>query len=336
MEIRVTPIEPARWMVISLSASHTRLAVIVAITTALLVVDPAHAQSAAPSSSDHPARLELNADWSTLPRPTACIRAIPHDHMFVAPVLLSASLADSDNAALSVQADLLAQDLSQQILVQLGAATGDVPDLDSTLAPEAVPAELTVIFRPDGSARRRAMSFSRDTMATRMLTNAFDSLRASSEAAMIWPDGYLADSILVRVELTSAILTANGNVRLDATRHPAFRVFRLLAPPMTAALVRPNQPAPKYPTEAEQARVEAAVLLRFIIDTNGRAVPSSFRDVRPLGWQRMNGEAIQYHDAFARSTRDAVLRWRFSPARIGPCPVMQWVDLPIKFAVPGR
>jgi hypothetical protein len=310
---------------------------IVALACALVAVAPARAQSASPGLIDQSHALDLRGDWSSLDTlQTACTRAIPRGHMFVAPVLLRASLADSDNAALSAQADLLAQDVAQKILAELGAQTSELRDVDSTFTPAAVPARLTVTFRPDGSANRSAMSMSGDTMATTMLTRAFDALRASSEAAMVWPDGYRADSIVVRIELTSATVTPNGNVLLYATKHPAFGVFRLLAPSVSPALPRPNQPAPRYPAEAEEARVEAFVVLRFVIDTNGRAVPESIRDVREWGRQRMAPDAREYYDAFARATRDAVVRWRFTPARIDACPVRQRVDLPIKFAVPGH
>ena len=308
---------------------------LVAITAALVVSYPASAQSAPLTSSDQPGAPELHVDWSGVTTfPTACVRRIPRDQMFVVPVLLRASLADSNNVALTVQADLLAQEVSLQILADLGGSAGDTPDLDSTLAPESVPARVTVTYRRDGSASRRAMSISGDTMATRMLTKAFDVLRDSSQAAMVWPDGYRADSIVVMLELSPAIVASNGLVRLDATRRPAFRVFRLLTPPMTAALAQPDQPVPRYPAEAEQNRVEAAVLLRFVVDTNGRALPETIRDIRPRYREGMSEDGVQYHDAFARSTRDAVVRWRFTPAHVGPCPVRQWVNLPIKFVAP--
>jgi len=313
-----------------------RLVAIVAMTTALLVVTPARAQSASSSSSNESHALDLRGDWFPLDTlQTACTKAIPRDHMFVSPVLLRASLPDSNNDALRAQADLMAQDVSQKILADLGAVPTKLPELDSTLTPRAVPAKLIVTFRPDGSASRRATSMSGDTMATTMLTKAFDALRASGQAAMVWPEGYGADSIVVRIELNSATVTPNGNVILHSTKHPAFGVFRLLTPSTSPPLVRPNQPPPRYPGEAEQARVAAAVELEFVIDTNGRAVVASIRDVREWGQQQMTPDARQYYDAFVRTMREAVVRWRFTPAHVDICPVRQWVDLPIKFAVPG-
>lgn len=314
-----------------------RLIAIVAMAIAFVVVTPARAQSASSSSSDESHALDLRGDWFPLDTlQTACMMAIPRDHMFVSPVLLSASLPDSNNHALRAQADLMAQDVSQEILDELHAVPSKLPDLDSSLTPAALPAKLIVTFRPDGSANRRAMSMSGDTMATTMLTRAFDALRASGEAAMVWPDGYRADSIVVRIELKSATVTPNGNVILYPTKHPAFGVFRLLAPSVSPPLARPNQRTPHYPREAENARVEGFVELEFVIDTNGRAVPESIRDVREWGQQQMTPEALQYYDAFVRALQEAVVGWRFTPAHTDACPVRQWVDLPVKFAVPGR
>lgn len=318
-------------------ASRFRFAARIALGFAFVAAVDVGAQSAPRPSGGQSAAPEFPAEWPGVSgSESACRGAIPREHMFVAPVLLRASLADSENAALSVQGDLIAQDVAQTMLSRLGATPGELPDLDSTLAPVALPARLVVTFRPDGSASRRAVSMSGDTSAATMLTRAFDALRSSGEGAMVWPEGYRADSIILRLELESAIVTPERKIVLVPAQHPAFKVFRLLAPPMRPALVRPNQPPPHYPSEAENARVEAAVELHFVVDTNGRADPESMSDVREWSRERMTPEAYQYLDAFIRELRKVVLRWHFTPARIDMCPVRQWVDLPVKFAVPGR
>ena len=228
----------------------------------------------------------------------------------------------------------MAQDVSEEMLALLGGGPSNLPLVDPKLTPLSVPAELIVIEHPDGSATRKAFSRFGDTSATALLVRAFDAARAKSEGIIVWPDGYRADSVIVRLLLLPGILPVRGRIVPPRAKRLQFGVFRVLQPFKSPALAKPAQPAPRYPPELESHRVEGSVLLQFVIDTSGKAVPSTIRDLHPANDSELNGLLGQEHMAFARSLAAAVIIWRFEPAHIGPCTVRQIVQLPVKFEAP--
>ncbi len=79
--------------------------------------------------------------------------------------------------------------------------------------------------------------------------------------------------------------------------------------------------APAYPDLLRQAGIEGMVIVEVIIDTAGRAEPSSLRIV-----QSSNG-------MFDASAREAVLRSRYRPGRIHGQAVRVLVQVPISFTI---
>jgi protein TonB len=75
---------------------------------------------------------------------------------------------------------------------------------------------------------------------------------------------------------------------------------------------------PKYPTEVFRRRVSGTVLLRVVIDTEGKV-----KDPRVI-------RGIPELDAAAL---DATKGWRFAPARKAGQPVQVTVDAPVSFKV---
>lgn len=82
---------------------------------------------------------------------------------------------------------------------------------------------------------------------------------------------------------------------------------------------RGGVPLPRYPELLRPSGLQGRVTLRFIVDTLGRVEPSSVQ---------ASGDA---HPLFVRAARDAVPRFRFTPARAGTHRVRQLVELPIEF-----
>jgi hypothetical protein len=68
------------------------------------------------------------------------------------------------------------------------------------------------------------------------------------------------------------------------------------------------------------------VRLQFVIDTAGRAVPSTIRDVWPSSEARLAGPARFAYDSVVRVMRLALEGAGFVPARIGRCSVSQLVQ----------
>jgi hypothetical protein len=68
------------------------------------------------------------------------------------------------------------------------------------------------------------------------------------------------------------------------------------------------------------------VRLQFVIDTAGRAVPSTIRDVWPANETRLVGPPRFAYDSVVRVMQLALGGARFVPARIGRCAVSQLVQ----------
>lgn len=77
-------------------------------------------------------------------------------------------------------------------------------------------------------------------------------------------------------------------------------------------------PQPDYPDSARRAGKEGRVLLRVLVDAEGRA-------------KAVEVNSSSGHDMLDQAATDALKKWRFVPARAGDKPVETWVKVPIEF-----
>ena len=77
-------------------------------------------------------------------------------------------------------------------------------------------------------------------------------------------------------------------------------------------------PKPAYPDTARRDGREGQVLLRVLIDDQGKT--------KSVEINRSSGS-----DALDQAATEAIKRWRFHPARAGDKPVASWVSIPIEF-----
>ena len=77
-------------------------------------------------------------------------------------------------------------------------------------------------------------------------------------------------------------------------------------------------PRPDYPENARREGREGRVLLRVLVDTQGRS-------------KRVEINASSGSDALDRAAAEAIKSWRFHPARHGEQPVESWLRVPIEF-----
>jgi protein TonB len=75
---------------------------------------------------------------------------------------------------------------------------------------------------------------------------------------------------------------------------------------------------PDYPERARREGKEGRVLLRVLVDTDGRS-------------EIVQVDSSSGSELLDQAARDAVRRWRFSPARDGDKAVPSWVKIPIEF-----
>ena len=79
-----------------------------------------------------------------------------------------------------------------------------------------------------------------------------------------------------------------------------------------------DAPKPKYPESARRDGKEGRVLLRVLVNEEGRS--ASVEVNRSSGVESLDQAALE-----------AIKRWRFFPARYGEKPVESWVRIPIDF-----
>lgn len=92
----------------------------------------------------------------------------------------------------------------------------------------------------------------------------------------------------------------------------------------TAAVRDPSSAVPVYPALLEKQGIEGTAVVRFVVDTNGRADLATFRLIETN------------HPLFGAAVRDALPRMKFHPATVGPNKVRQMVELPFGFQIIRR
>jgi hypothetical protein len=73
------------------------------------------------------------------------------------------------------------------------------------------------------------------------------------------------------------------------------------------------------------------VVLRFVVDTTGRAVRETVRDANPDVATGLAPHLREAYRLFLGAAREAVLRSAFSPATVVGCRVRQLVHQPISY-----
>lgn len=81
-----------------------------------------------------------------------------------------------------------------------------------------------------------------------------------------------------------------------------------------------NTPRPEYPESARRQGREGKVLLRVLVDDQGRS-------------KKVEIHTSSGSEALDQAAADAIQRWRFYPARYGDRPVESWIKVPIEFAL---
>jgi hypothetical protein len=129
-------------------------------------------------------------------------------------------------------------------------------------------------------------------------------------------------------------LTNPGTVKLDDDGRVAFPVFSVFFPPEVSAKLT-HQSLPPYPQPERVAGITAVVVMDFLVDSSGHALPSSFKEVWPPTKTRPTGQMLAAYNDFL----DSVTRWlptaEFEPARIGGCKLTQLVREPFTFSISG-
>jgi len=275
--------------------------------------------------------LDSGAQWgATWYRPSRCAKALKADHMSPVEIYLDARMAPHTDSSLTTQADLLASDVAAALRKQLGGSDSARPEISDKIKWYSIPAELILVARPDGSMTWRGLSESGDAGAVDLLSTALDSVRRHGGGLMFWPEGYAADSIVLRLSLLPKLALGVPTLVPERSKRVGFLVFTMLRPQEKPALPKRDFHV-RYPGENQLNQVNGYILTQFVVDTSGRAVMSTFKDLWPAENPRLSRTFEGYYAAFVRAVRKGVSEATFFPARVGSCVEPQIVQLPVAF-----
>jgi hypothetical protein len=85
------------------------------------------------------------------------------------------------------------------------------------------------------------------------------------------------------------------------------------------------------PEAARNEGYQATLIMKFLVDTTGRVVDSTVRDVWRKDKPRLTGHELYQYTRFLRATTSALHRMEFEPASIGGCKVKQLAEMPFVF-----
>jgi hypothetical protein len=202
------------------------------------------------------------------------------------------------------------------------------------------PADLTVVQAKAEALLRRAggvyepglppMAQVRFTVARNEYADVYEPVRLGDPAF----DSALVDAVArmarAGVEFLMPPRRDTLQMRIDIAIDPSAGLYPMpiaaLAPLGTIsrpAHIKPTDIYPAWPKDLEAKRVNDDVVVRILVDENGRAVMDSVKVVE--------GKHQGYIDAVL-----AVLpKYRWTPALSGGCPVKQWVQMPFMFHFAG-
>jgi hypothetical protein len=294
----------------------------------------------------------LAAQWNPAlvgsPASDSCLDRLPAGAFTRVPVYATVSSTDSTispsaKRALLSGADVLLQMVAERARAQLagGAPDSVLPHGDPALGDSLhlwrhVGGYLELTAFRDGRLTWRVPRLAHaDPWATLVLARALASLSASNDAHVWWPSdstGPLPDSIRFDFDLRWPSVARDGKMVPVSLQRAAQPLFSMLVPweePVRVA----KYSKPTYPRRPLESGYRGTVLIVLVVDTAGRAEPESARDLWPPTARALNDTERRMYAAFVAASRDAALHTRFEPARIGGCPVRQYVQQPYEYDI---
>jgi hypothetical protein len=167
--------------------------------------------------------------------------------------------------------------------------------------------------------------------AASLVAKALDSM--STLGQLEWSADSTRDSARFDVAFVRPVVDSAGHVGMPTHKRAAVAVFSVFAPWEQNAQLRSGQSPPAYPPGAQLQGYEGTVLLKFLVDSSGRAVMSTVQDVWPKEKPRWTARDSSAYRSFLKETVQAIGRLEFDPARIGGCPVRQLVQMPFVYGL---
>lgn len=157
--------------------------------------------------------------------------------------------------------------------------------------------------------------------------------RPAAETQATWSSAQMAALPPGNPETYSALMQQAGTPTPDVEDNAALEplaeaaaaqnAFTLLDVD-TGAVRDPASAVPVYPRLLERQGIEGIAVVRFVVDTTGRADVETFRLIETN------------HPLFGNAVREALPGMKFHPATVGPKKVRQMVEIPFGFRIVRR
>lgn len=227
-------------------------------------------------------------------------------------------------------AGLLAQDIAARLRAAIGDSAGALPRGEPRLTWRALDGQLHVVLYRDGHVRvvdTLGADPSREGLS--LVARTAEQVDASPEPQP-WPDGVAADSLPIVFRLVAPGFDREGRVR-ELSERPLVPVFSVMHPWTEPVRLRHGVP-PHYPEKALYGGAEGRVIMRFVVDSSGRADPATVEDSWPANVPRQTGDEGRYYRDFVSAVRRSILDSSYEPALVGGCPVRQQAQQPAEFS----
>jgi hypothetical protein len=262
--------------------------------------------------------------------PISCLDTVSSANGPPSVAYIHADFDGSPDTSFTQMADIFAQSVAQHARILLHQHGDTLPTAEPLLTWRNIisrtPLYVTV-FHDTRPARYQLRDYPDSSVAALLLRAAHAADNAGEST--FWPGGETGDSLMFVLELQ---LTAPGQIRLTDVRRVGFPAFSVMFPPRDT-VARTHGPAPVYPSDALAAGVMGMVNLRFTVDSTGNTLDSTIKEIPPVAESLPTGERIVYYNEFLHAATQWLASARFTPARIGGCPVQQTVEHPFKFTI---
>lgn len=269
-------------------------------------------------------------------RSATCLDSIPPTARRRTPVYLGSDVTDTvgATAALIGSADLLTQTVAEDMRGLLGAKSDQLPAGDSLVAWSGLAPAVAITAYRDGHFTwgtvwpAKSTYTARNDDGARLISRALESVQRRSEG-VLWDQESAKDSLTWMLRLVLGEASSTGRMSPPKLRL-GFLAFTVDYPiGESAHPLRAH--TPRYPRDLKMDGFAGSVVLEFVVDTTGHAVPGSVHDWWPQNQERLTGDRAGAYATFVAVSRASVLQSLYTPARLGGCVVPQMVSQSFTF-----
>jgi hypothetical protein len=169
-------------------------------------------------------------------------------------------------------------------------------------------------------------------LAVGVLADALEKLKKEGKR-IPWPDRAQGDSAAFRIFFTYPRPARDGSAKMLNERYGA--PVLAVAVPWSDPVVVTKLVRPRYPEAGRRGLAESSVVLRFLVDENGRVDKSSIHVNRDPRIRAYSGDLAELDTLFVEAAMQSVIRSEYRPMTIAGCKVPETVLQPFDFLL-GR